>query len=124
MSRCPQIRHLRGSDLATSSSAIGQPAFEQSHSLTAVDLAVGVLPPFGQTPEEIGFEKSLTQIISASPDRRTKSIRELVELGKTFGLGDRKAKILRELVIHKLGARAAWSKGGAPLGRSHRRTRG
>jgi hypothetical protein len=87
-------------------------------------LTIGTLPPFGQTPEEIGFENSLTQIISASPDRRTKSKSELVELGKTFNLGDRKAKILRELVIHKLGARAAWSKGGAPLGRSHRRTRG
>jgi hypothetical protein len=103
--------------------AIGQPALGKVHYISA-SLNIGTLPPLGRTPEEVGFENALTQIISESPNRRTKSIRQLVELGRTFGLGDRRAKILRELVIHKLGARAVWSKGGAPLGRSHRRIRG
>jgi hypothetical protein len=112
MSQFSQTHHLEAQSLITGSPAIGQPAFGQVHYISA-SLNIGTLPPFGHTPEEIGFEKALTQIISASPDRRTKSIRELVELGRTFGLADRKAKILRELVIHKLAAKA-WSRAGAP----------
>ena len=118
MRRSRQARHNRFSDLAaksvaTGSPAAGEPALGQSHSLTAVDLAVGEAPPCGQTAQEIGFEKILIKIIAVSPDRRTKSKQELLELGTSqFGLSRRRAKALRECVIRKLGARA-WSKAGA-----------
>jgi hypothetical protein len=83
------------------------------HNLDAVSLTVGALPPFGRTPAEIGYEKKLIETISASPDRRTKSKQELVELGMTkFGLSKRRAVRLREQVIDRLGARA-WSRAGA-----------
>jgi hypothetical protein len=118
MRQSRQARHRRVNDLAaksvaTGSPAIGEPAFGQLHSLTAVDLAVGEAPPCGETLQEVGFEKILIKIIAASPDRRTKSKHELLELGTTqFGLSRRRAKALRECVIRKLGARA-WSKAGA-----------
>ena len=118
-----QRHELAAESLVTRLSVIDQPPFRQSHSFTAVDLAAGVLAPFGQTPAEIDYEKRLTEIISASPNRRTKSRHELVELGAIFGLSERKAKIIRELVIHKLGAKA-WKNAGAPRGWSNRRTRG
>ena len=114
MSRSPQTRHLRASDLATSSSAIGQPAFGQVYNLSPVDIAAGQPAPIGQTPEEISFENLLTKIISASPDRRTKSKQKLVKLGKTgFGLSEKRAGTLREQVIDRLGA-SAWSDPGRP----------
>jgi hypothetical protein len=127
MPRSRKTRHHRVSDLAAGSlvarsPVIGQPALGQVHSLSAVDLSIGELPLFGQTPEEIGFEKRLIKIISGSPDRRTKSKQELVELGTSrFGLSQRRANALRERVIDKLGVKA-WSKAGAPRGRQSRCT--
>ena len=127
MPRSRKMRHHRVSDLAadslaSGSPAIGQPAFGQLQSLSAVGLSIGELPLFGQTPEEIGFEKRLIKIISGSPDRRTKSKPELVELGTSgFGLSQRRANALRERVIDKLGAKA-WSRAGAPRGRQSRCT--
>lgn len=114
MSRGSQTHHPEAQSLTTGSRAIGQPASEQPHRLTAVDLATGEPPPFGQTPEEIGFERLLNEIISASPNRPTKLKEELVELGVTvFGLSKRRASALREQVIGRLGARA-WSDPGRP----------
>jgi hypothetical protein len=117
-----RVSDLAADSLASGSPAIDQPAFGQLHSLSAVGLSIGEPPLFGQTPEEIGFEKLLIKIISGSPDRRTKSKQELVELGRTeFGLSERRATALRESVIKRLRAKA-WSNAGAPLGRQSRRT--
>jgi hypothetical protein len=122
MPRHHRASDLAGDSLASGSPAIGQPAFRQVESLSAVGLSIGELPPIGRTPEEIGFEERLIKIISGSPDRRTKSKQELVELGKTeFGLSQRRATALRESVIMRLRAKA-WSNAGAPLGRQSRRT--
>jgi hypothetical protein len=114
MSLFAQTHHLVAQSLITVSPATGQPAFGQSHNLSAVDLRTGAVPPFGRTPEEIGFTRLLIEIISASPDRRTKSKQELVELGMTvFGLSKRRAIALREQAIDWSDARA-WSTAGAP----------
>lgn len=115
----PQTRHSQVIDLAaqslvTGSAAIEQPAFAQVHNISAVDIAAGVLTPFGQTLEEVGFTKLLIEIIYASPDRRTKSKPELIEIGATmFRLPKRRASALREQVIDRLGAHA-WSNSGRP----------
>jgi hypothetical protein len=113
----PQTRHSHVTDLAAQSlaggsAAIGQPAFGQVHNISPVGIPAGVLTPFGQTPEEVGFEKLLIEIISASFDRRTKSKPELVEMGITkFRLSRRRAGALREQVIDRLGA-IAWKAAG------------
>jgi hypothetical protein len=79
------------------------------HNLDAVSLTAGALPPLGRTPAEIGYENKLMETISASPDRRTKSKPELIEIGTTmFRLSKRRASTLREQVIDRLGA-SAWS---------------
>ncbi|WP_291573968.1 hypothetical protein [Bradyrhizobium sp.] len=119
MPRHNRVSDLAADSLASGSPAIGQPAFGQLQRLSAV----GLEPPlFGRTPEEIGFEKRLIEIISGSPDRRTKSKQELVELGRTeFGLSERRAMALRESVIMRLRAKA-WCNAGAPKGRQSRRT--
>jgi hypothetical protein len=97
---------------------IGQPAPGRVQYISA-RLNIGGPPPFGRTPEEIGFTTVLFEIISASPDRRTKSKLELVELGMTrFGLSKRRAIALREQAIDRCGARA-WSRPGA---RRHHRS--
>jgi hypothetical protein len=84
-------------------------SLEPVHNLDAVNLTAGALPPLGRTPAEIGYENKLMEIVSASPDRRTKSKRELIEIGTTvFGLSQRRAAALREQVIDRLGA-SAWS---------------
>jgi hypothetical protein len=113
MPRFAQTYHLVAQSLITGSPAIGQPALGQVHNLDADGLTALALPPFGRTPEEIGFIKLLIENISASPNRRTKSKRELVERGMTmFGLSKRRAIALRERVIDWLDARA-WSRAGA-----------
>ena len=100
--------------LTTGSPDIGQPALGLVHNLQAVDLAVRAVALFGRTPEETGFTGLLMEIISASPDRRTRSIQELAELGMTmFGLSAVGWIVLREQVIDRLDARA-WLRGGAP----------
>ena len=114
MSLAAQTHHLLPHSLTTGSSALGQPAIGQLHKLEAVGLTVRAVAPFGWTPAEIGFTGRLIEIISASLDRRTRSIQELVELGMTtFGLSKSRAIVLREQVIDRLDARA-WLMGGAP----------
>jgi hypothetical protein len=114
----PQTRHshvtLAAQSLAAAAAAIGPPAFEQGHNLGAVGIAAGVPTPFGRTPAEVGFENKLNEIISASPDRPTKSKSELIKIGMTeFGLSRRRAGALREQVIARLGA-FAWKAAGRP----------
>jgi hypothetical protein len=105
---------LATQSLATGSAAIGQPAFEPVHNLGAVGIAAGVPTPFGRNPAEVGFATKLNKIISASPDRRTKSKSELIKIGMTeFGLSRRRADALREQVIARLGA-SAWKASGRP----------
>jgi hypothetical protein len=113
-----QTRHyhvtLAAQSLAAAAAAIGQPAFERGHTISAVGIAAGVPPPFGRTPAEVGFEEKLSAIISASPDRRTKSKSQLVEIGMTkFRLSGKRAGALREKVIDRLGA-IAWKTAGRP----------
>jgi hypothetical protein len=91
-----------------------QPAFEHVHQLSAVGIAAGVPTPFGRTPAEVGFEKKLSEIISASFDRPTKTRSELIATGMAdFGLSRRRAGALREKVIDRLGA-IAWKTAGRP----------
>jgi hypothetical protein len=113
----PQTRHshltdLAAQSLAAGSASIGQPAFGQVHNISPVGIPAGVLRPFGRTPEEVGFVDAITEIISKSFDRPTKSKPELVEMGITrFRLSGRRAGALRERVIDRLGA-IAWSRAG------------
>jgi hypothetical protein len=92
---------------------IGQPAPGRVHHIAA-RFDIGAPPPVGRTPAEIAFSTFLTETIAASPDRRTKSKQELVELGRTgFGLSKRRAIALRERAIDRSDA-PAWSSAGAP----------
>jgi hypothetical protein len=112
--RRSHVTDLAAQSLAAGSAAIGQPAFGQGHNISPVGIPDGVLTPFGRTPDEVGFVKSVIEIISASPDRRTKSKLELVEIGITkFRLSRRRAGALREQVIDRLGA-IAWLDPGRP----------
>jgi hypothetical protein len=105
---------LAAQSLAAGAAAIGQPAFRQVHNISPIGIVADVLTPFGQTPAEVGFETRLTEIISASPDRRTKSKSELIKIGVTeFGISRRRADALREKVIARLGA-SAWKASGRP----------
>jgi hypothetical protein len=114
MSLVAQSHRFVPHSLATGSPAIGQPALGQVHNLEAVGLTVRAVAPFGRNSAEFGFTGLLIEIISASLDRRTRSIPELAELGMTtFGLSQSRAIVLRKQVIDRLDARA-WIKGGAP----------
>jgi hypothetical protein len=82
------------------------------YSLTAADLIVGGSRSLGRTAEEIAYVDKLRVIISASPDRPTRSKPELVQIGTTsFHLSKRRAGALREQLIYELGA-TAWSTAG------------
>jgi hypothetical protein len=109
-----QTHRLIPDSLTTGSPAVGQPALGQEHNLAAVGLTVRAVAPFGRNSAEIGFTGLLMEIISASLDRRSRSIKELAELGmSTFGLSKSRAIVLREQVIDRLDARD-WIMGGAP----------
>jgi hypothetical protein len=112
MSRSLQARQHRAVELSAESLVCGPRAIGQ-HNLSAIGLATGVLTPSGRTPEEIEFVQFMIGIISASPDQRTMSKSELVEVGMTrFHLSGRRASTLRERVIDQLDARA-WATAGA-----------
>jgi hypothetical protein len=108
-----RTHRLVSHSLTTGSAAIGQPALAQAHCLDAVGLTVRAVAPFGRNSAEIDFTTLLIGIISTSLDRRTRSILELTELGKTFGVSKSRSIVLREQVIDRLDARA-WIRGGAP----------
>jgi hypothetical protein len=119
-----QVRHLAAESRTTASVNMGQPLLRQVHHVSAVSLRAGNPPPLGQTAPENAFAGWLIETISASPDQRTMSKKEVVSRGtRQFGLSERRAKAVREKVIDHLNARA-WSKAGAPPGGSHRRRRG
>ena len=118
-----QVRHLAAESRMTASANMGQPLLQQVLA-SAVSLGAGNLPSLGHTAPENAFADWLIETISASPNRRTISKEEILSVAtRRFGLSEKRAKALREKVIDRLGA-SAWSKAGAPLGRSHRRTRG
>jgi hypothetical protein len=119
-----QVRHLAAESRMTASANMDQLLLRQVHHLSAVSLSAGNPPSLGHTALENAFADWLIETISASPNQRTMSKREVVSRGtRQFGLSERRAKALREKVIDHLNSRA-WSKAGAPPGRSHRRTRG
>jgi hypothetical protein len=112
MSRSLQARQHRVVKLSAES-LVCDPRVIGQHNLSAIDLAAGVLTPFGRTPEEIEFVQFMIGIISASPDHRTMSKSEQIEVGITrFHLSRRRASSLRERVIDQLDARA-WATAGA-----------
>jgi hypothetical protein len=119
-----QVRHLAAESRMTASVNMGQPLLRQVLHVSDVSLRAGNPPPLGHTALENAFADWLVETISASPNRRTMSKKEVVSRGtRQFGLSERRAKALREKVIDYLDARA-WSKAGAPPGRLHRRSRG
>jgi hypothetical protein len=119
-----QAHGLAEESLTTASPALDQPSLRQTHHLTADSLTAGKSPPPGRTAQEKEFANFLIGTISASPSRRSISKEEILSVAtRRFGLSERRAKALREDVIDYLDA-SAWSKAGAPPGRSHRRTRG
>jgi hypothetical protein len=121
--RCHRVHDLVAESLTTAPPVLGRPSLRQAHHLTATGITVGEQPPLGRTAQENGFATLLKVIFSASPDRRTKSKKELLALGtRRFGLSKRRANAIRESVIDRLGV-SAWSRAGAPR-RPHRRTRG